>query len=113
MKYITLFIAVLALAACGKKADPTHNLSADESRRAKINASAFFDGEHAVVKEDGTLGKAQGSFSECRPQDSNSNGMVTCTGVVPANTPNGWATITRYCGYQEGGVQGCSDKDTQ
>lgn len=40
-------------------------------------------------------------------------GMVTCTGVVPANTPNGWATVTRYCGYQEGGVQSCSDKDTQ
>ena len=103
--------AALTLIACG--ADGPHNLSVDESRRAQVHAEAFFGGDHpSGVNAAGDLTKKKGSFQACRPQDSNSNGLVTCTGMLP-DLQGGFVQVTRYCGYQSGNkaILGCSDKD--
>jgi hypothetical protein len=108
----TTTLAILVLAACSK-ADDVHNLSVDEGRRAKTYAEAFFNEEHPAGMDDkGNLTKKKGSFQACRPQDSNSNGLVTCTGMLP-NLQGGFVQVTRYCGYESGNsaVLGCSDKD--
>lgn len=103
--------AALALTACGE--DGPHNLSVDEMRRAEIQAKAFFDNDHpAGINAAGELVKKKGSFQACRPQDSNANGLVTCTGMLPTMT-GGYAQATRYCGYESGSkaILACSDKD--
>ena len=105
------FAALLAITACGS--DGPHNLSVDEARRAQTYAEAFFNGEHAAgVDATGNIVKRKGSFQACRPQDSNSNGLVTCTGMVPMINGQ-FKQDTRYCGYESGAkaVLGCSDKD--
>jgi hypothetical protein len=103
--------AALALSACSN--DGPHNLSVDEARRAQTYAEAFFNGDHpGGVDTAGALVKKKGSFQACRPQDSNSNGLVTCTGMLP-NLVGGFVQATRYCGYESGSkaILGCSDKD--
>ena len=113
MKTTVLTCALALLTACGQPTDAVHNLSVDEARRAQINAQAFFDAEHpAGTDAAGNLVKKRGSFSACRPQDSNSNGLVTCTGMLP-NMSGTFQQATRYCGYATGAqaVLGCSDKD--
>lgn len=110
-KSFAVLAAVLALAAC--KDDGPHNLSVDEARRAQTYAEAFFNADHpGGVDAKGELVKKKGSFQACRPQDSNSNGLVTCTGMLPTLS-GGFAQATRYCGYESGAkaVLGCSDKD--
>ena len=111
MKKTLLTLSVLVLAACGN--DGPHNLSVDEARRAQTYAEAFFNADHpGGVDAKGDLIKKKGSFQACRPQDSNSNGLVTCAGLLPG-VNGGFATVTRYCGYESGSkaVLGCSDKD--
>ena len=111
MKKTLLVLSVLALTACGN--DGPHNLSVDEARRAQTYAEAFFNADHpGGVDAKGDLVKKKGSFQACRPQDSNANGLVTCTGLLP-NVNGGFVTTTRYCGYESGSkaVLGCSDKD--
>lgn len=110
----TSLLAIIVLAACAPK-DEVHNLTPDEARRAKIHAEAFFNEEHpAGTDANGNLIKKKGSFQACRPQDSNNNGLVTCTGMVP-NLQGGFTQVTRYCGYDSGSkaILGCSDKDQQ
>ncbi len=111
-KTLTLaLISVAFLTACGD--DGPHNLSVDEMRRAEIQAKAFFDNDHpAGTNAAGELIKKKGSFQACRPQDSNSNGLVTCTGMLPTMT-GGYGQATRYCGYESGSkaILACSDKD--
>jgi len=110
---ILVIAATVALAACGEKGP--HNLSVDEARRAQINAEAFFNAEHpAGTTPQGELLKKKGSFMTCRPQDSNNNNLVTCTGMLP-NMAGGFTQTTRYCGYNSGAnaILSCSDKDQQ
>lgn len=120
MKKLFLLVAVLGLAACGgntaedkiarQVTENVHALTADERPLAQTNAKAFFEKEFPVQSKDGTLSKERGAFLECRPSDSNFNGLVTCKGMVP-NISGGFKEVTRYCGYRKELV-GCSDEDT-
>lgn len=111
--------SVFALTACGSKTaeekiteqvqDSVHALTSEERPLAEINAKAYYDKEFPVQKGD-DLVNIRGRFLECRPSDSNFNGMVTCKGLVP-QTRGGFAEVTRYCGYRKELV-GCSDVDT-
>ena len=114
MKKLSIaLLAVFLIAACGKKEGTAYNLDPDEMRRAQTHAAAYFDAEHpAGTDASGNLVKKKGTLQACRPQDSNANGMVTCTGVLPT-LGGGFETVTRYCGYKVGGVISCSDKDQQ
>lgn len=118
-KLIAALIAAMFLTACGKSAEEkiakqvtenVHALTADERPLAQTNAKAFFEKEFPVQGKDGSLGKERGSFLECRPSDSNFNGLVTCKGLVP-QLNGGFKEVTRYCGYRKELV-GCSDEDT-
>lgn len=118
-KLLAVVIIGLSVAACGSKSaedkivkqvtESVHALSADERPLAQANAKAFYEKEFPVQK-DGSLGKERGSFLECRPSDSNFNGLVTCKGLVP-QVSGGFKEVTRYCGYRKELV-GCSDEDT-
>jgi len=111
---------VSALAACGQQTteqkiaeqinDKVHALSADERIAAQTNAKQFFEKEWPQQKQDGSIGRERGFFNECRPSDSNSNGLVTCFGKVP-RLAGGFEDVKRYCGYRKELV-GCSDEDT-
>lgn len=117
--FVALFVS-LVLVACGKTADEKinkqineniHALTADERPLAQANAKAFYEKEFPVHQDKtGPLTKERGSFLECRPSDSNFNGLVTCKGLVP-QINGGFKEVTRYCGYRKELV-GCSDEDT-
>jgi hypothetical protein len=114
-KFSTIIAAlvVAVLAACGPAVSEVHNLTPDETRRAQINAEAYFNQERpAGVDTSGQLLKKKGSFLSCRPQDSNSNNLVTCTGMIP-NMQGQFTQATMYCGYNTGSeaILGCNDKD--
>ncbi|MGX0136327.1 hypothetical protein [Cupriavidus metallidurans] len=85
--------------------DKVHALTADERQRAQINGKQFFEKEWKTP-----AGLERGALNECRPSDSNYNGLVTCTGMVPQIT-GGYKEVKRYCGYTPELV-GCSDEDT-
>ena len=116
---IVLIAAMLALAACGSQTaeekiqaqikDKVHALTADERPRATANAKSYFEKEFPVIVN-GQRVSDRGVFLECRPSDSNFNGLVTCKGQVP-NLQGGFKEVTRYCGYTPELV-GCSDEDT-
>ena len=121
MKKAVLAIMVAALvSACGSKSaedkiiqqvtENVHALTADERPLAQANAKAFFEKEFPVQNAGGGLGKERGFFLECRPSDSNFNGLVTCKGLIP-QLAGGFKEVTRYCGYRKELV-GCSDEDT-
>ena len=102
-----------ALAACGKAEPSVHNLSPDELRRAEINAGAYFNQDFpSGTNAAGELTKKKGAFISCRPQDSNDNGLVTCTGMRPTMEGK-FSTVTVYCGYASGkdAILSCNDKD--
>jgi len=117
---LATLLASLALSACGSKSaeeriaeqikDKSHSLTADERPRAQANAKSYYEKEFPVVYSNGTRGNERGVFLECRPSDSNFNGMVTCKGQVP-QINGGFKETTRYCGYTPTLV-GCSDEDT-
>lgn len=122
MKYSTLITAAFAIAllsACGPKTaedkiqaqitDKVHALTADERMLVQTNAKQFYEKEFPV-DNGGTLTKERGAFLECRPSDSNFNGLATCKGMVPQFN-GGFKEVTRYCGYTPKLV-GCSDEDT-
>ena len=121
MRYhILISLTTLVLAACGADNRPSangsgdsHNLSVDEMRRADIQSAAHFNKEWpAGPNSDGALQTKRGMHLSCRPQDSNRNWLVSCTGSVP-NNAGGWRQLTVYCGYGEGkfAIAGCNDKD--
>lgn len=128
MKKSLLFITALAMAAvfsltgCGQKTveqqvtanitDGVHALTAEERQLAETNAKQFFNrafpnGNDAA----GELTTAKGMFLDCRPSDSNANGLVTCHGILPKMKGGFDDKATRYCGYRKELV-GCSDEDT-
>lgn len=117
---ITATLAASLLAACGQQTteekikqqitENIHALSADERLAATTNAKQFFEKEWPQRRADGTLGRERGFFNECRPSDSNANGLVTCFGKVPL-IGGGFGDVKRYCGYRPELV-GCSDEDT-
>lgn len=109
MKKLNLFIATLFitmtsfLGACSVEPSGPHALTPDEVRRAQVNGEAYFNQEFpAGTDATGNLVKKKGSFTSCRPQDSNSNNLVTCTGVKP-NLQGQYVQITMYCGYKSTG----------
>lgn len=123
MKTLTTAMAVLAaalMAACSQQTteqriqqqitERMHALTADERLAAQTNAKQFFEKEWPQQRADGTVGRERGFFSECRPSDSNANGLVTCFGKVPLIS-GGFEDVKRYCGYRPELV-GCSDEDT-
>lgn len=120
-KTIVAMIIALALSACGRSQtsdekikaqiqEKTHSLTADERPRAQANAKSYFEKEFTVIDQSGQRGLERGVFLECRPSDSNFNGLVTCKGQVP-QINGGFKEVTRYCGYTPTLV-GCSDEDT-
>lgn len=119
MKKLFIVVVALFMVACSKTPEDkikqavqnnVHALTADERPLAQANAKAYFEKEFPVQGKDGSLSKERGSFLECRPSDSNFNGLVTCKGLVP-QLGGGFKETTRYCGYRPDLV-GCSDEDT-
>lgn len=116
---ILALAAGFALSACAPKSnedkikqqmtEAVHSLNPEERVLAEINAKQYFEKEFPVVKGD-SITKVNGAFLECRPSDSNFNGLVTCRGKVPQDG-GGFKDVTRYCGYTKTLV-GCSDQDT-
>ena len=119
-KLFMVLVVGMLVSACGSKSaedkiiqqvtQNVHALTADERPLAQANAKAFFEKEFPVQTQGGSLGKERGSFLECRPSDSNFNGLVTCKGLIP-QLAGGFKEVTRYCGYRKELV-GCSDEDT-
>jgi hypothetical protein len=110
------------LSACSKQSveervkdnitNGVHALTAEERQLAETNAKQFYNrsfpnGKDAV----GELTTAKGMFLDCRPSDSNANGLVTCHGIMPKLNGGFDDKSTRYCGYRPELV-GCSDEDT-
>ena len=115
---MSLLVSAFVVAGCGNRAEDkistalnttVHPLNETERPLAQMNAKAYFEKEFPVEKE-GELKKERGAFLECRPSDSNFNGLVTCKGMVP-QPKGGYREVTRYCGYRPELV-GCSDEDT-
>lgn len=90
-----------------------HALGAEERQLAETNAKQFYNRSFPNGKDDktGELTTAKGMFLDCRPSDSNANGMVTCHGIMPKMNGGFDDKSTRYCGYRPELV-GCSDEDT-
>lgn len=124
MKKLTLTLILIALAGCSQKTaqekvdDQTsrvHALSPEERNLAETNAKQFFNRSFPQAQGDGkggiVMGDARGVFLDCRPSDSNYNGLVTCHGVMPLVRGGFDDKATRYCGYTPK-LMGCSDEDT-
>lgn len=131
MKQSKMSIVLLALAlaaattmvGCGKQSieqqvttnitDGVHALTAEERQLAETNAKQFFNRSFPNGKDDktGELTTAKGMWLDCRPSDSNANGLVTCHGIMPKMNGGFDDKATRYCGYRKELV-GCSDEDT-
>lgn len=83
--------------------EKVYNLTPEERNLAKTNAKAYY--EQPRVEAGGRVG----SLVECKPSDSNANGIVSCYGMVPkpdkinndgTTTPQGFVEEKRYCGYR-------------
>lgn len=89
-----------------------HALSSDERLLAETNAKQLFNRAFPNGKDkEGELTTAKGMWLDCRPSDSNANGLVTCHGIMPKMSGGFDDKATRYCGYRPELV-GCSDEDT-
>lgn len=103
-----------ALVGCGKtetqeqklqaQMSKVYPLTADERQMAEVNAKQYFERAWADA------GGQRGMYVNCRPSDSNSNGMVSCFGKIPS-AQGGFKDVKMYCGYRKELV-GCSDEDT-
>lgn len=80
-----------------------YNLTVDERNMATVNAKNYWEKPWLPA------GGKKGQVINCRPSDSNANGLVTCSGYVP--NPAGTFDETKmYCGYRPELV-GCVDND--
>lgn len=119
---ITALIIVsgaFVLSACQKKPEATpeqkvqqqlksiHPLTDQERNLATANAKEYFERDWPTNEGK----KLRGTLISCRPSDSNSNGLVTCTGYVGHIDEGRLVERTQYCGYRPELV-GCSDRDT-
>jgi hypothetical protein len=114
---IAAMTVMCAVAACGQKTadekineqikDKLHSLTAEERLMAETNAKQFFNKQFPA--KDGEM--KPGVWTECKPSDSNFNGLVTCSGYVPSQVKDIMDVVTRYCGYTKDLV-GCSTEDT-
>ena len=87
-----------------EQTNKVYALNADERNLAKINSASYFEREWVQAKGN------RGQHVSCRPSDSNFNGFVSCTGMMPQ--PDGtYKEKKMYCGYKPELV-GCSDEDT-
>ena len=111
-----------ALTGCGQQTleekvkanitESVHALKAEERQLAETNAKQFFNRSFPNGKDaTGELTTAKGMWLDCRPSDSNANGLVTCHGIMPKMSGGFDDKATRYCGYRPELV-GCSDEDT-
>lgn len=113
-------VSVMSVTGCGQKTseqrineqvqEKVHALTADERILAETNAKQFFNRDFPQLQV-GTMSSARGVWLDCRPSDSNYNGLVTCHGVVPKVNGGFDDKATRYCGYTSK-LMGCSDEDT-
>lgn len=113
--YVLFVMCCLMLVACGRdnqtaeqkvssQTAKVYALNADERNLAKINSTSYFEREWVQAKGN------RGQHVSCRPSDSNFNGLVSCTGMMPQ--PDGtYKEKKLYCGYRPELV-GCSDEDT-
>jgi len=122
MNKFMIIAVVLALTACSKQSNQekvlanitegVHALSAEERQLAETNAKQFYNRSFPNGQDTaGELTTAKGMFLDCRPSDSNANGLVTCHGIMPKINGGFDDKSTRYCGYRKELV-GCSDEDT-
>lgn len=119
--YFVASMLLVSLAGCSKQSaqdkvsdnlsNGVHALTPEERQLAEVNAKQFFNRNFPQMQPDGTMGEAKGMFLDCRPSDSNFNGLVTCHGVMPQVKGGFNDKATRYCGYRKELV-GCSDEDT-
>lgn len=78
-------------------------LTPEDRQRAEANAKTYFNKEWVIANGQ------RGQFNNCKPTDSNFNGMVSCYGYVPQ--PNDtFKEEMMYCGY-DGKINGCSPDD--
>ncbi len=110
-------VLVLGLVACGDSSKTAkemvdsqlatvYPLTAEERSLAIANAKRYYEQEWPT--NNGT--KLKGTFINCRPSDSNTNGLVSCTGYI-VNTNGQLLEKTVYSGYRPDLV-GVSDVDT-
>lgn len=83
-----------------------YSLKAEERLLAETNAKQFFNKDFPAFG--GAMKK--GVFIDCRPTDSNFNGLVTCNGFLPSQKNELMETTVRYCGYQPK-IVGCTNED--
>lgn len=113
-KMFFVLSACLVLTACGQQksndqkiAEQTgkvYALNDVERNMASINAKQYFEKEWLPA------GGKRGQLINCRPSDSNFNGLVSCSGFVPKPDAT-FAETKMYCGYKPELV-GCSNEDT-
>lgn len=122
---IAALLAIVSLTGCGQQTaeekikaqveDKLHALTAEERQMAENNAKQYFNRDFPQTQVDPqgnrVMGTGRGMFLDCRPSDSNYNGLVTCHGVVPLVSGGFNDKAVRYCGYTPKLV-GCSDEDT-
>ena len=106
-------IGATILTGCGPKAPEDkvaaqlallHPLTAEERNLAQANAKNYFNQEWLPA------GGKRGQLINCKPSDSNHNGLVTCNGYIP-NAAGTFNETVMYCGYLPALV-GCSKEDT-
>lgn len=117
--FSAIAVSTLLISGCSKQTgeekikeqmtESVHSLTSDERILAEINAKQYFEKEFPVATGN-AISRVNGAFLECRPSDSNFNGLVTCRGKIPKDE-GGFKDVTRYCGYTKTLV-GCSDQDT-
>lgn len=110
---LAVAFAALSVTACSKQTpqekiqqqldENVYSLTAEDRQRAAINAKSYFEKEWSIANNQ------RGMLNECRPSDSNANGMVTCAGFIPTQSGT-FTEQKRFCGYTPKLV-GCSDKD--
>jgi hypothetical protein len=119
MKKLYIYVMTIALAfvtvACSDpqtadqkvaaQTSKVYALNADERNLAKINSASYFEREWVQAKGN------RGQHVSCRPSDSNFNGFVSCTGMMPQPDGTTYKEKKMYCGYKPELV-GCSDEDT-
>lgn len=121
LAFVLIASLLVLFAGCGQKSpearvkeqteSKVHALTAEERQLAETNAKQFFNRDYPQKQADGSVLAVRGMFLDCRPSDSNYNGLVTCHGVLPTIGGGYNDKATRYCGYTPKLV-GCSDEDT-